>query len=256
MRIPPAKWPQHLLWQTTVIIAGLVLAGFIDEALVYRQRGDRFEGVKSKPVGAPDLELIGAVIDGGARTSPLPEDMAVSWFLEREGRVFLTIRERQPETFYWLDKIPASGWRAGAHNTFTWPSGDILAPLGLEPTDLAVLVRIDSDIPRVKETVAPALVDHPPTPSCLYRFTFRPQMAMEVRAELKGPGGYEEVLGSSRRLSAHLPHDIRWQAAGKPPGHYRIEIEGIKLRTGDALASQEVRFHRTSDMSRCAPTGR
>src|SRR6185436_9647898 len=111
-------------------VLGLVAFGIAGDDFSYRDRGNRHEGTKPKPIGGYDVELLGAVVEPSSMAD-FPDRAAVSFFLEREEPVCFLIREREPREYYRLDQVkPASPWRPGATNTFEWPSGEVLRPLG------------------------------------------------------------------------------------------------------------------------------
>jgi hypothetical protein len=225
-----------------ILLLGSVSLGMAGNDLSYRNRGSRFEGTKAKPIGGYEVELLGAVVEP-VPTADFSDRAAVSFFLEREESVHFLIREREPKEHYRLDQVtPASPWRPGAANTFSWPSGEVLRPLGLRPADLLFLARLGSDKPRSREHVAPVLLE-PATGGRQvsgYRFTFRLQSTAKTRHAIYGPGSpqpLQPVTPYSRR-AADTPFEIFWSAEGRAEGIYRLVLEGYF--TSDSQPLQQV----------------
>jgi len=215
--------------------------------LSYRNRGNRYEGTDPKPIGGYDVELLGAVVEP-LPVSDFPDRAAVSFFLDKEETVHFLIREREPREYYRLDQVkPPSPWKPGATNTFLWPSGDVLRPLGLRPADLLFLVRLGSDRPRSREHVAPVLLEPAAGGRKIggYRFTFRLQSAAKTRHAVYGPGSAEPIqpVPPYSRRAADTPFEISWNAAGRTEGTYRLVLEGYFTNDNQPLRQEVEIFH-------------
>lgn len=216
-----------------ILLVTSVLSVFalgMGDDLSYRDRGNRYEGTNPKPISGYDVELLGAMVEPVPSSSTdFPDRATISFFLEGEQTVHLLARERTPREYYWLDQVkPASPWRPRATNTFSWPSGDVLRPLGLRPADLLFLVRLGYDKPRSEERVAPVLVESAAGGRKIsgYRFTFRTQATAKVRYSVSGPDSTTPPPTLYSQRAAAVPFDISWNAAGKPEGIYRLVLEG------------------------------
>jgi hypothetical protein len=124
--------------------------------LDYQNRGDRYEGVRPKPVSGYDIEVISVLTDYKDSTNQVPDQLRVKFYLKRQTAVNLTVREQDHRLFYWMDKVrPARGWEAGAENEFAWPTGTVLKQLDakLNMYELGVLVRLGKDTPQSVEDV-------------------------------------------------------------------------------------------------------
>lgn len=220
--------------QSVALICGLswCLMGAV-EPWLYRDRGDRHEGVKSKPVSGYDIELVGALVETGGPGGAWPEKASLAFFLERHSNVFITIRERRPENYYWLDKVqPERPWVPKVTNVFTWPSGEVLRPLGVQPDDLVFLARLDRELPSRQEAVVPVRLGSAGGSQVgRYRFTFKSNAVAKVGWSVFGPGDGGAVLAKEApsRYSADRLFDIRWDAGDKPEGRYRLLLKGYFL---------------------------
>jgi hypothetical protein len=226
-------------------VLGVVTLGMAGDSLTYRDRGNRYEGTKPKPIGGYEVELLGAMVDP-VSTAGFPDKAAISFFLEREEPVHFLIREREPKEYYRLDQVkPASPWRSRATNTFAWPSGDVLRPLGLGPADLLFLVRLGTDRPRTRERVAPVLLEPAASGRRVsgYRFTFRLQSTAKVRHAVYGPGSTEPPMTPYSRRAADTSFEILWNAEGRAEGTYRLVLEGYFTADNLPLKQEVELFH-------------
>lgn len=219
-------------WIASICCLAWCLLGAVDP-LAYSDRGNRHEGVDPKPVSGYDIVLVGAVVETAGTETAWPEDASLAFFLDRPREVFITLRERRPKTYYWLDKVrPERPWRAKVTNVFTWPSKEVLRPLGLRPADLLLLARLDRELPSRRESVAPVMLA--PAGGArigTYRFTFKSNAVSQIGWSIFGPDDSDEPVatGTPSRYSADRPFDVRWDATGKPEGRYRLFLKGYFL---------------------------
>jgi hypothetical protein len=235
---------------TTLTLAAAFLTTAAVDPLAYGARAGRWEGVRSRPVSGYDVELLGAMVESEQATAGVPDEMAVLFFLDGQEDVYLTVRERDPLEYYWLDRVvPPKGWRGRTVNQFAWPSGDVLRPLGLAPSELVALARLGRDTPARRERVAPVIfpaVLRPQTVS-RYRFVFKTNGAAMLRHSVYGPGSDEPLLASEAptRRPGGAAFDVRWDAGGLPEGRYRVVLEGYFVNN-NAPVVQEVEFFHAS----------
>lgn len=227
----------------------MALTAAAQDPLVYRLRGDHHEGTKPKPVSGYDIELLGTLAEAGEPRTELPESLTARFFLERGESVYLTVRERHPETFYWLDKLTRTSWSQHT-NVFTWQSAAVVRPLGLKPSQLLILARLAKESPSVGERVAPVIFNCPTAacPITAYRFTFKTNATAKIRYRIFGPASKEEPLiqRPEQRRTADIPFDIRWEAGQRPDGLYRLELEGYFLSDNGPILQKVDFFHSRS----------
>jgi hypothetical protein len=153
---------------TSFLFAALPLLAQYDPALQYRERGNRWEGLKPKPVHGYDIELLSALVDYREPSQGWPPTLHLKFFLPTAGPVAITVRQPRPKTiYYWLDKVvPPAAWRPQAFNEYVWPTEPVLKQLGssVAPEDLGAVVRLRQG-PSKQEKIAPAALFHTQAPA-------------------------------------------------------------------------------------------
>ena len=208
------------------------------------------EGIKPKPVAGLNVELISVLADYQEPPSSeqFPESVKLKFFLEDEHAVYVTVRELNYRTYYWLDKVqPSRPWEKGFQNTFSWPSDPVLQQLTpkLDLYDLGALIRLDAESPSSLERVAPAVLYHQKPPSTIngYLFTLKTGEDARLLATIRQASTGKEVDSQTfRRKRAGRPFTIHWEAKDADPGPYTLEISGFSLSTNQTL-SKEIHFY-------------
>ena len=228
----------------------LVASGFaaptLAQDLRYGPRGNRSEGIKARKVSGFDVELLSARTDYTDSAQGMPASCKMLFYLERAADVYVTVRELESRTFYWLDQIrPVSPWKAGFANAFEWPTADVLRNLsGLQMYDLGVVARLGKTEPSPIESVAPVIFYHsvPPTTVTGYLFTFKTngeaRLTASVSREHESVILYSEVF---RQQFAGRPFTIRWNSERVSAGVYNLTLNGFFLQNNGPI-SQTVRF--------------
>ncbi len=155
------------------------------------QLGSWKEGVKPKPVSGLNVELISVLADYQEPVSSetFPNAVKLQFYLDDEHAVYLTVRELDYRTYYWLDKVePARVWEKGFQNVFAWPTDPVLQQLTpkLGLYELGALVRLDAESTSSIERVAPAVLYHKDAPSKIegYFFTLKTGEDARVMASI------------------------------------------------------------------------
>jgi hypothetical protein len=234
-----------------VLVVFLVpLPLWADANLDYQNRGDRFEGVKPKPVSGYDIEVISVLADYQEPSTQLPDQLRVGFYLQRETPVYLTVREQDYRLYYWLDRVtPAKGWQAKSVNEYIWPTKPVLRELDqkLNPYELGVLIRLGRDTPTENEEIAPAILYHaqPPAKISGYLFTMKTNGDARLSCRiLRGKESTEFMTQAFRRLPGGRPFTVRWDAAGAQEGQYSLVCKGYFLDTNEELNQTVSFFHR------------
>lgn len=241
----------HAKWLLLgVLIIPLPL--WADADLDYQNRGDRFEGVKPKPVSGYDIEVISVLADYREPAERLPDQLRVGFFLQSQTPVHLTVREQDYRLYYWLDKVtPAKGWQAKSMNEYTWPTAAVLRQLDqrLNPYELGVLIRLGRDTPAENEDIAPAILYHaqPPNKISGYLFTMKTNGDARLSCKvLRGKESTELMTQTIRRIPGGRPFTVRWETGGAQEGQYALVCNGYFLDTNQPLHQTVRFFHRTS----------
>lgn len=240
------------LTQTLFIIVVLFLpqAVLAESSLVYQNRGDRFEGVRPKPVSGYNIELISVLADYQEPASQLPDHLRVGFYLQRQTPVHLTVREQDYRLYYWLDRVkPTKEWQAGSVNEYMWPTEPVLGQLDqkFNPYELGILVRLGRDTPAENEEIAPAILYHanPPERVNGYLFTMKTNGDARLSCKvLRGKGQTELMTQAFRRLPGGQPFTVRWNTKSAQEGHYSLVCSGYFLDTNEALRQSVRFFHR------------
>lgn len=218
--------------------------------LDYQNRGDRFEGVKPKPVSGWNIEVISVLADYQEPSTRLPDQLRVGFYLQSQIAVHLTVREQDYRLYYWLDKVkPAQGWYAGSMNEYTWPTTEVLRQLDqkLNPYELGVLIRLGKETPARNEEVAPAILYHGHLPDKISGYLFTMKANGDARLSckvLRGKESAELMTQTFRRLPGGRPFTVRWDAAGAQEGQYTMACTGYFLDTNEELNQTVSFFHR------------
>lgn len=77
-----------------LMLGSLPLVLWADSNLDYQNRGDRFEGVRPKPVSGYDIEVISVLADYQEPANQLPDELRVGFYLQSQTPVHLTVREQ------------------------------------------------------------------------------------------------------------------------------------------------------------------
>ncbi len=232
------------------LLISLPLLAQYEPALQYQNRGNRHEGLKTKPVNGYDVELLSALVDYREPSSGWPQTLRLKFYLPAAEPIFVTVRQPRPKTtYYWLDKVvPPIPWRPRALNEYSWPTEPVLKQLSsVTPDDLGVVVRLRQEDPSKTETVAPAALFHaqPPKTVSGYRFTFKTNGTAHITGKIY-QGAKEVYRRSQNRERAGSPFTLSWDAQRQPEGEYRLELSGYFDNNNIELAKEVVFYHRAS----------
>jgi hypothetical protein len=242
---------------TAVVFVSIALATTLDRGapsiahaqagIDYQQRGDRYEGVRPRPVSSYDIELISVRADYEEPSPSLPPTVRVRLFLPDSQQVHIVVRELEFRQYYWLDRAqPRQPWRPGFDNEFAWPSDAVLArlPQPVSLSELGVVARLGGLEPSADERVAPAILYHtrPPRTVTAYLLAFKTAADARLVYRVFREGEPTPlVVGEPLRPRGGRPFVIHWDAARAGRGVYRVVLDGFTLDANRAL-QQTVRF--------------
>lgn len=239
----------HAKWLVLMVLI-VPLPLWADTNLDYQNRGDRFEGVKPKPVSGYDIEVISVLADYHDAAERLPDQLRVGFYLHNETPVHLTVREQDYRLFYWLDRVkPVKGWQAKSVNEYTWPTAAVLRQLDqtLNLYELGVLIRLGRETPAVNEDIAPAILYHAQFPDKIsgYLFTMKTNGDARMLCKIfRGKEPTELMTQVFRRIPGGRPFTVRWETGAAQEGQYSLICNGYFLDTNRPLRQTVRFFHR------------
>src|SRR5205085_5710054 len=125
----------------------------------------------------------------------LPPQFQALVFVPEPQPVYLTIREIEPEYYYWLDTPHEYKWESGKVNRFPWSTRTVIRYLtwrnrALGLNDLGAVARLGSENPDMPDVVAPVVLcySRPPAEALAYRFVFRPGANVHLTFTLSAMG--------------------------------------------------------------------
>jgi hypothetical protein len=230
-----------------LVLLMVPLSLWADSNLDYQNRGDRFEGIRPKPVSGYDIELISVLVDYQEPATQLPDQLRVAFHLQGQTSVHVTVREQDYRLYYWLDKVkPEKGWQAKSVNEYIWPTGAVLRQLDqkLNLYELGVLIRLGRETPAKNEEIAPAILYHARPPDKINGYLFAMKTNGDARISCKifrGKESAELMTQTFRRIPGGRPFTVRWDAGSAQEGQYALVCDGYFLDTNQSL-EQSVRF--------------
>ena len=239
--------------RAAVVLAAAVLSGsaLAQSNLDYRNRGNRFEGVRPLPVSGYTIELLSfrATYDEPLPAGSTPPLYRMRFFLEKPAPAYVVVREVKNTHSYWLDKVrPPTPWGPGFANSFEWSTRDVINQLpGLKLYDLGVTVRVANENPSDLETVAPVILYHSALPAAIggYEFAFKTNATARLEFSVERADGSAVTPAPTPRIvqrwSYGVPLPVTWDASKAGAGEYRLQVRGRVLENNQAFA-KEIRF--------------
>ncbi|HBA72077.1 MAG: hypothetical protein A2X82_02700 [Geobacteraceae bacterium GWC2_55_20] len=231
-----------------VLCTFVLLTPFLAHAgFEYQYRGNRYEGVRPKPVAGYDIELISTLVSSNENFNHMPDRLKMKFYLPKPSQVYLTVRELDYKSYYWMDKInPSAPWSPGFSNCFEWSTEDVLKQLrGMNIADLGALARLDRQEPSALERVAPIILysSQLPTKADEYLFTFKTSADARLNCSIYREGGTLALYSINlSRQRGGRPFVFRWNSSKAARGAYRVVIKGYFLDSNAAIG-QAVSFY-------------
>jgi hypothetical protein len=210
-------------------------------------RGDRHEGIKSRPVsGGNVIELVSAV--SGVSTGSILESCQLKFYVPQPYTINdIVVQELRPDTFYWLDRVQKE-WHSG-FNYYQWSAKEVIKPLKIEDiSKLGVVVRLDKQSKEVREYVVPTAFYSGDMSSSTseYYFTFRSlagisDMSYEIYDEQSKS---DTPLLSSDLAPVYDTQTFVVRLEGKSlqrEGFYELLVKGVT--SGSSSMSKKIFFY-------------
>lgn len=218
--------------------------------LTYQDRGDRHEGVLGTKV-SDRVELISAMVNfQDAQYVRTPDKFKLKLYLPRKTNAFVTVREINTRTNYWMDKIRLSrGWRKGFDNEFAWPTADVIKRLNnLKLSELGAVAQLEKNDRSNDMTVAPVILFHskPPLKVSEYSFVFRISRRANVTCSIfkDGSDGPPLLKKTFVKMLGNLPRSIVWDASSAGEGSFRLVIDVVYGNDGEDVTQVIHFYHR------------
>jgi len=233
---------------SAITLLVLLPASLLADALDYQNRGNRYEGVKPKPVSGYDVELISVLVDYQDPAPTLPDEVRLRFFLFKPTPVFLTVRELDYKHYYWMDKVqPTKPWEKGFGNGFVWQTDPVLRQLDKTMTlyDLGVLARMGREEPSADDQVAPVILYHREVPKMITAYLFTLKVNGDARLSCSFYRSDSQAPLAQQHFPkkvAGRPFTVRWDSQAAGEGAYKMIVEGFFLDTNEHF-SQTVRFY-------------
>jgi hypothetical protein len=195
----------------------------------YADRGDRFEGVENLQVSGSSFDLVAVEYRQGDTLGPRPEKLHLYFWLP--AALTPTIEVREPNSNYMMH--PAKKPYAAGLQSFSWPRGEVLAPLGIEVGKLHAKVSN-----REESVYFPAFLSSgaPPTPGGTYLFHFLSGAGVDADCTISRNEGSQFVPIRKWVCSHEVggPVTITWDGLDDrkqpvPAGRYSLRVKGDLL---------------------------
>lgn len=222
--------------------------------LKYQSRGRYNEGTRGAASTGVPLDLVAAMVDYRDPYTQLPPLFQALAYLPQRDAVYLTIREIDPEYYYWLDGAqPESGWQQDRVNRFQWPTQTVIRylkdgdrPIALK--DLGAVARLRNEEPSTPDTVAPVALFHSRAPSEAtgYRFILRPAATVRLTFTLTADNSRTAIAKPQDfpELGANAPQSVVWKTDGWSDGWHQIAVSGYKLSDNTRVETRIRFYHR------------
>lgn len=152
---------------TTLLVTLVAAMGQADSAWAQlTDFGNRLEGTLNRGFTEGDVELVSFTGSSINYSMDSPATLDV-WFFGSSAGLTIRAKELSPGLFYSMESKPGK-WTAGAWNNLgPWSTKDMLIPLGVQPSDLGVVVWLD----KPRGLVAPAFIGASPSAASPVRYT-------------------------------------------------------------------------------------
>lgn len=241
------KKPILIVGFTLLLLIAHGPSSVAQRGIEYQNRGNRYEGIKPRPVSGYDIELISALVNYREETERIPQQFKIKFYLDQPSEVHITVRELDYKYYYWMDKVrPPENWRCGFDNVFEWPTEDVVQRLeGIKMYDLGIVARLGKQVPSKVEQVAPIIFYHShylPTIE-RYLFTFKTGLNARLTCYVYEKEGKEPLcIEHFRRVRGGRAFTFRWDSSGSAEGFYKIVITGYLWYTNEPI-DQTVHFY-------------
>lgn len=219
----------------------------------YLARGDRYEGIKERPISGSDMiELVSAAVYSNISLTFIPKFYKLRFYLPKNYEVDdIVVRESRPRHYYWLDKVKQE-WKSNHFNEYQWSTQEVIKPLEIEVSRLGVVVHLHSSRSRM-DVVVPATfyVKDVPKSAIKYHFIFHLSTAAKLKYSLYDSQSesdtalFSEKLGKvpsgdQQPLVIELDRDL----LKFDERFYELLVSGMTLNTHSYVAQKIIFYHK------------
>ena len=230
----------------TAMLLASALAGAAD--LAWKDRGDRYEGIRPENVSGGDFELLGVYVEPGPRARDA-DQLWVSVPLHQEAK--LRIRVWEPKSGYAMDP-KREAFQPGS--SFSWSRAAVLQPKSIPSSELHVLAT-DSETQRFYYPAR--LTTAPPSANLrryVFRFRSRGGVDLAVKISREKEGRLVEVISRRREEDFGGILDFAWdgrssQGQPSPAGIYHLQLKGTVFLKNDLSLNIDIPFIHFGAMS-------
>ena len=244
--------------------------------LDYRNRENRWEGIKRPPRSGAVLFLISAKVKHEDCKGPLSGRLKISfnlddnlvkkYNLQNRQATHLTVREINNTHNYWLDQAKITNYKTDGYiNRFEWSTFDVLEQLpgnGITCQNLGVLVRLkESNDTLEKEHIAPAILYQTELPLKVigYDFSFLPlrdcHLVFFAYKDENKPLSNEQPDDTALfkktflHISGNIPFHFLWDTKNLKTGYYALVVNGYLKKKSESF-KKTVRFFHTNTVQK------
>ncbi len=218
--------------------------------LTWRDRDNRFEGLKEVPNGKRDYEVL-AFFGYDQVNTPSPDgNLHLMFYLPPGGHSQVNVKELHSDTQYEAE-FKANKLKPYGENWWTatkWPIAEVIKPAHVDVRNLGVLIHVN-DTP-VPGEIAPAVLytSQPPSQIRQYVLYFvsnrelRHLSCIVTQENLRKPCTVGEKGHESEQIETSEPTEITVDATGLQPGDAVVNLEGTLANTA-SNGSFSARIH-------------
>jgi hypothetical protein len=231
------RWPRAAAALLVLLLSALPVVA--DSS--WRDRGNRFEGIRAENVRGGYFELLGLHAGPSPPRDPRAPQLHLSVPLAAEAE--LRVRVWEPDRSYWM--VPHQS-RFAPGDDFSWPRGAVLEPEGIDVQQLYVLA---SD-PKETRYYPARLSTQPasaPVESYTFHFASGGGVSLSGMIAREEEGRLVEVEPITIEKGFGGAVELTWDGRGQddapvPDGTYHLRLSGIAFGKTDRRVNVSIPF--------------
>lgn len=200
----------------------------------YAEREGRMEGLRKVPYDAYDLDLISFIVYREKFDLQNTRSLKIKFFLENQDKVYITAvsLDSKGKSNYQMKPIKTS-YGSGWQEFNSWPVGDVIEPVGIDPNGIGIVAKKRFDRPG-SGIIVPVIFYEKNFPEQRENYTayLLPKNTLSYInfSVIRVDDG--EIVCPDKELtnkSANLPFKISFSLRGQKKGIYKIMITTEEL---------------------------